>query len=223
MLDFDGAKWNAPLPEKRNDLRKMAACANQDSNTIFIAAVAGVPDVGKMLFDDAQNNLGLLALSRTEIGQRWAAIGAADDLRVNVYRALRWIQSSEGRRACERNRRRTGRRVLRANQIEDAVERASEPGVRAEIDGKLHRVAAEPTGLGADAVFAHLREQLDLGLAKHVDGLHRIADQKDGAALARIPRGQQRGDEFVLPARSVLELVDEQMANVAGDIQHPLR
>ena len=36
---------------------------------------------------------------------------------------------------------------------------------------------------GRDAVVADLGEELDLSLAKHVDGLHRVADEKDGATV----------------------------------------
>jgi len=69
-----------------------------------------------------------------------------------------------------------------------------------------------------DAEFRHriylmdrAQEQSDLGFAKTIDRLHRVADRKHGAAVARLPPGGQPGDEFVLADRGILELVDQQM------------
>ena len=56
---------------------------------------------------------------------------------------------------------------------------------------------------------AHRREAAHLGVAKSVDGLHRIADQEQRAAVAVRPVLRERPQQVVLVARGVLEFVDE--------------
>ncbi len=63
----------------------------------------------------------------------------------------------------------------------------------------------------------HAAEKFGLGIAEKVDGLHRVADDKDGAAGTIGPCRDQRGDEFVLAAAGVLELVDQQVADAIGN------
>src|SRR5580698_5952111 len=78
-------------------------------------------------------------------------------------------------------------------------------------------MAADAIAGRAEAVGEGVGEELNFRLAKHVDGLHGIANQKDGAVFAEVPGGEQRSDESVLAARGVLELVDEEMAGVGAD------
>ncbi len=61
-----------------------------------------------------------------------------------------------------------------------------------EVDGELDGMGADAAGAGRavrgwvegrDAVVADLGEELDLSLAEHVDGLHGVADEKDGATV----------------------------------------
>src|SRR6202034_4741009 len=86
----------------------------------------------------------------------------------------------------------------------------------AEIHGELDRIAGKAILVGAETVFAHMSKQLNLGVAKHIDVLHGVADEKIPAGFTRIPGGEESGDQFVLTTRGVLELVDKEMANVAG-------
>ena len=65
--------------------------------------------------------------------------------------------------------------------------------------------------------FLYTAKELGLGVAEEVDGLHRIADDEDGATGAIFPCLDERGDELMLAAASVLEFVDKQMANVIGN------
>ena len=95
--------------------------------------------------------------------------------------------------------------------------------MRTEVHRELHRIAAQTMAGRPYAVRPDLRKQLDFGLAKHIDGLHRVADQENRAAFARIPCRKQRRDQLMLAARGVLKFIDEKMAHVAGDVQHALR
>ena len=64
--------------------------------------------------------------------------------------------------------------------------------MRTEVDGELHGVAVDAVGAvfgfggeaeWGDAVIADLGEELDLSLAKHIDGLHGVAYEEDGAMV----------------------------------------
>ncbi len=63
----------------------------------------------------------------------------------------------------------------------------------------------------ADTAVARREIKADLGLAKAVDRLHRIADREQGAAVSVLPAGGQRREQFILAARGVLKLVDQQV------------
>ena len=68
-----------------------------------------------------------------------------------------------------------------------------------------------------EAEFFDARKQFRIGFAKAVDGLHGVADNEAGAALAIGPRGDEAAEQFVLAAAGVLELVDQQVADSVGD------
>ena len=61
------------------------------------------------------------------------------------------------------------------------------------------------------------RKQFGVGVAEDVDGLHGVADDEAGAALALGPGGDEAPKQFVLTAARVLEFVDQQVANAVGD------
>ena len=103
--------------------------------------------------------------------------------------------------------------------LKRAVERGHQLGrgaeVRSEADDREARGSSpsdnsRPSGL-------HAREQLGIGIAEKVDGLHGVADDEKGAAGGFGPCGDQRGDELVLAAAGVLKFIDEEMANAVGD------
>ena len=78
---------------------------------------------------------------------------------------------------------------------------------------KLH--AADTGGAGAE-------KHADLGFAKTVDGLHRVADQEQRAAIARLPaRGEQR-EQLGLLQRCVLEFVDQDVADARVQAQRQI-
>lgn len=127
-----------------------------------------------------------------------------------------------GRGGCgfdERNVGGSARRIAGTDGGEHLIDGFGEAGVGTEVDGQLDGKALD----AAEAALAHLREELDLGLAKHIDGLHGVADEKDGALFIGIggvaPGGKKLGDELVLTAGGVLEFVDEEMTDVAGEVE----
>src|SRR5215469_17488458 len=66
-------------------------------------------------------------------------------------------------------------------------------------------------------MLLHAAKQLGLGVAKKVDGLHRVADHEDGSACAIRPCVNQRSDELVLPPTRILKFVDEQVPDIVGN------
>jgi hypothetical protein len=141
---------------------------------------------------------------------------------VDVDRLFR----ERGRGGCRFDKGHVGgsaRRVAGADGGEHLVDGFGEASVGTEVDGQLHRQAWD----AAEPAFADLREKLDLGLAKHIDGLHGIADQEDGAIFIGVggvaPCREKLGDELVLAARGVLKFVDEEMTDVAGDVEDAFR
>ena len=72
-------------------------------------------------------------------------------------------------------------------------------------------------------MFARAQVETDLGLAKAVNRLHRIADGEQRATIAMLPAGRQRGEQLVLAARGVLELVDQHMLQPVVEAQRQVR
>ena len=64
-----------------------------------------------------------------------------------------------------------------------------------------------------DAVLTGLQKQRHFRVAKPVDRLHRIPDEKERPAVAGFPSPGQELDEFQLRTRRILELVNEQVTN----------
>ncbi len=63
----------------------------------------------------------------------------------------------------------------------------------------------------ADTALAHAQEKPDIGLAKTVDRLHRIADHEQRPAIVRHPAAGQLFDQCHLGRAGVLEFIDQQM------------
>ena len=219
-IDFNGAEGDAAIAEQRDQLMEVRAIADEHGDAVFGAGCAGLFDAGEMSLDDVKDVASFLAAGLETFFAGRAAGSAADELRADV-------DGLAGGRACRRDGGRkvhgggAGRRGFGANALEEAVERCGEAGVGAKIDGKPDGVAMDAIFVPAEAVVADVGEELNFGLAKHVDRLHGIADEEGGAMLARIgsriPRGEKPVDELVLAAGSVLELVDEEMAGCSAD------
>ncbi len=62
-----------------------------------------------------------------------------------------------------------------------------------------------------DAVFPGDQELSDLGIAKSVNRLHRVADAEQGTPVIGRPASGQRFEHPVLRARCVLHLIDQHM------------
>src|ERR1700722_4714245 len=67
------------------------------------------------------------------------------------------------------------------------------------------------------AVLFNARKQFRVGFAEAVNGLHRVADNEAGAALAIGPGGNEAAEQLVLAATGVLEFVDQKMTDSVGD------
>ena len=102
-----------------------------------------------------------------------------------------------------------------------------EGGVHPVDDGRgaaeiaLQREASQPDG--ADAALLRQQEQRHVRIAKPIDRLHRIADEKQRAPVIGLPTRRQQLQQAALRLRGVLELVDEQMLDAAVEREQQLR
>ena len=83
-------------------------------------------------------------------------------------------------------------------------------------------VAVEAQGFEldrADANVTRLQEKADVGLAEAIDGLHRIADNEQGAPVALLPAGGEPLQQRDLRGAGVLELIDQQMADAVIELE----
>jgi hypothetical protein len=69
----------------------------------------------------------------------------------------------------------------------------------------------------ADAFLAGLEEQADVGFAEAINRLHRVADQKESAAVPGLPTRRQLLEQIVLGVGGVLKLVDQQVLNAIAE------
>ena len=74
-----------------------------------------------------------------------------------------------------------------------------------------------------DAMLSGFDEQRHFGVAKTVDRLHRIADEKKRPAVACLPPACQEFDELHLRARGVLELVYQQVTDAMIESKQQFR
>jgi hypothetical protein len=199
-LDFDGAEGDAALAQERDEFEEVGAGAHEDGDAVLAMLGAGALDRWEIALEDLEDAAGFLAAGVETFCASGLAVG--DELRVDVdARGARgWI-----RRGCESkgDRSGAGRCGRGADGLEEFVERRSKAGVRAEIDGELNGVALDAVVGRPESVLANVREELDLSLAKHVDGLHGIADQKDrtfAGVGSRVPGFEEFRDEVVLTA-----------------------
>ncbi len=82
---------------------------------------------------------------------------------------------------------------------------------------KLRRNSSGCRRTCPEPAAAHGGEAAHLGIAKPVDGLHRIADQEQRAAIALGPVLREREQQFVLIARGVLEFVDQDVTDARAE------
>jgi hypothetical protein len=105
--------------------------------------------------------------------------------------------------------------LARQDLRERGVEPVDEAALRAEVSAE-----GEPFELDrAEAALPGIQKQRDLGLAEAVDRLHRVADEEERAAVLRLPARSEKGQQFPLRHRGVLELVDQDVldARVEGE------
>ncbi|MGA7352994.1 MAG: hypothetical protein WBX06_17670, partial [Acidobacteriaceae bacterium] len=223
MFDIDSAKGDLFATEQRNDLGKMRAGTDENGDAIFAAGSLSLGDAREMLLENVKDVESFLLLSVDNICQAGPMICGADYLRVNPQGRLWGFGGRGGGSASERDRGRAGRSLFRANEVEDGVEGVGEACMGTEVDGELHRLTANGSAGGADAMIANVGKELDLRLAEQIDRLHGIANEEAGTVLAGIPGGEESGNQLVLSARRILELVNEQMAEIAGNVDDALR
>ena len=106
---------------------------------------------------------------------------------------------------------------------EGAVELFDQRGDGTEVGGERDEVEGEGGWVGDlragefETDFFDAGEELGVGVAKEVDGLHGVADEEEGAASTVGPGAEDAGEELVLAAAGVLELVDEEVMDTVGD------
>ena len=118
-------------------------------------------------------------------------------------------------------------RGVQANRAAHRVGRVGKDLRKAGVDPVDHRrvravverEAASRRPQRAHAVRLHAQEQAHIGLAEPVNGLHRVADQKQGAAVAVLPAGGQPLEQAHLGRAGVLEFVDQQVADAVVQLQ----
>ena len=110
-----------------------------------------------------------------------------------------------------RHRARRGVLARRHHRTERTVDPVDNPGLRTEVGGEANRLernrADPPARPGAE-------ELPDLGLAKAVNRLHRVADREQRPAVAPLPAGGEARNELVLADRGVLELVHQDVPHL---------
>ena len=87
----------------------------------------------------------------------------------------------------------------------EALNQSTRPACERKLVLRVSGVSCD----AADALLPGLEEERDLRLAEAVDGLHRVADQEQRAAVILLPARGQSFDQFELRVRGVLELVDQ--------------
>src|SRR6185437_7156136 len=97
----------------------------------------------------------------------------------------------------------------------------------APLDERRHgpEIAQQPKRrqpYAADAEIARAQETTYLRLAKLIDRLHRIADDEERAAIARLPAGGERLEELELRHGGVLEFVDQNVTQRESGPQREL-
>src|SRR4051812_32457614 len=102
-----------------------------------------------------------------------------------------------------------GRKHSREHLVAPMNQRRCGPEIAAQFED-LEWNSREPRG-------AHGREPPDFGIAKAVDGLHRIAHQKERAAVPGRPVLSQCAQELVLITGGVLEFIDENVRETRAD------
>ena len=83
-------------------------------------------------------------------------------------------------------------------------------------------VAIEPQRFkqyAANATQFGLQEQADVGLAKTINRLHRVADDKQRASIARLPTRRQHGEQLYLRRTGVLKLIHQQMTDAVIELE----
>src|SRR5438067_10072598 len=106
--------------------------------------------------------------------------------------------------------------LARQDVREGSVVPVDEVRLRAEVGGQRNALELDPRlrgGAAEAALVPGLEEERDVRLAESVDGLHRVADEEQRAAVARFPPGGQSFQELELRIRGVLELVYQYVAD----------
>src|ERR1700682_427273 len=92
---------------------------------------------------------------------------------------------------------------------ESRVDPFDNPRMGAEVGREREGLEAH----AADSVMPYAQEEADFGLAEAVDRLHGVSDQEERAPILRLPTRGELFDQLELRVGSVLELVDEDVAD----------
>jgi hypothetical protein len=84
MFDIDGAEGDFIAAEQRDDLGKMRASADEDSDAIFTAGSLGLGDVREILLENVKDVESFLLQRAGDVCQGGATICGADYLWMNM-------------------------------------------------------------------------------------------------------------------------------------------
>ncbi len=115
--------------------------------------------------------------------------------------------------------------IISAEHVQKCVVQSmNKRSVSSEIGSQLEGVENEPFIVSQfEAAISHAREQLWIRVAERVNGLHRVTDQEDGATVLIAPRRHEAAEKLILASTRVLELVDQEVANVISGSECDLR
>ena len=169
--------------QRRQQLREIGALAHEDRDRLRIAGQRGA--------NAPHDRRGFERLAATDIQRH----------------CRRWLRIARGERGLESDRA-APRRTRRRHLSKDAIDPIDQGPLRAEIARERQRLERH----GTDSLpTLRIEKQADVGIAKTVDRLHRIADDEQRPGIARRPPGGQLFDQVALSERSVLIFVDQEM------------
>ena len=108
--------------------------------------------------------------------------------------------------------------MRRQHFLEHAIHPIDDTRLRAEVTHERQRLKPNVT----DAFPLRPQEQTNLGLAKAIDRLHRVANHEQRSPIALLPARCEAQHQLVLAQRRVLKLIDEQMTNPIVECQRQL-
>ena len=221
LLQIEGAEGDLRFAEGLGDGSEALAGAGEDGDAILFAALASLRDAAHVALNQGDDLLSLRGVGSFPLAD-CVGIGGLSRSRARHKfemkvepRAGAGLVVASGLGGGKVNAAAVGDRE---DLCKDLVEPLDQGRSGAEVGRQGDEVEQKRFVLREfKANRSHAREELGLGLAEEVDGLHGVADRKTTAALAFGPGGDQVGEHLMLAAARVLKLVDQQVADAFGD------